>query len=75
MHKIDFPRRRKKGSISAGTYWVDEGWQLSKDSADSATAFSVVVREKGKSRIKTVTEVLLSPKNQQLLCCQCFEGE
>ncbi len=35
---------------------VDEGWQLSKDSADAVTALWVD-RGKAKSRIKTVTEV------------------
>ncbi len=34
----------------------DEEWQLSKDSADAATALGVVKRET-KSRIKTVTEL------------------
>ena len=76
-------QKEVKRSVSAGTGMVDEVWQLSKDSADTATAntqtFSksrscgsydtrkvfhiyfcvrLVVREKGKSRINTVTEVL-----------------
>ena len=43
----------------------DEGWQLSKDSADAATApgegkeSGVVVRKRRKSGIKTVTKTLL----------------
>ena len=45
---------------------VDEDWQQSKDSADTATGAgpekmydrAAVVREKAKSRIKTVTKLL-----------------
>ena len=38
----------------------DEDWQLSKDSADAATALQCAVKGKAKSGIKTVTEVLLA---------------
>ena len=54
--------------LAPGPGTVDEEWQLSKDSADAATVIRWIEREKGKSRIKTVTEVLLTPA--LLLLCQ-----
>lgn len=68
-------RRRKERLLAPGHIEGDEVWQLSKDSADAATATGsfqlvnliskgrgqkCVVKEKAKSGIKTVTEVLLS---------------
>jgi len=69
MLKLWFFGRRKidEPLLAPGPGEGDEDWQLSKDSADAATAIhegkqhgAWVVREKVKNGINTVTEVLLT---------------
>ena len=55
------PDGRNGSAVSAGPDAGDEDWQLSKDSADAATAMRCAVREKIKSGIETVTELLPAP--------------
>ena len=66
IHKTVLRERSLPEPLAPGPLRGDEVWQRSKDSADAATAFRAgcaeecAVREKAKSGIDTVTEVLSS---------------